>query len=149
MAAIRIDLAEYGRIRIRMPYDPVLIAQIKAMPSSRRSWEPQSKAWVLHHVDDAHNFVAQAGRRGHPVIGAQQLGGYEPPAHRPAVTAASPIEVFEHLLRIVGPDHEDKIHKALSRVLHPDTGGSTELMTALNAARDRHISRNCRRGGQW
>jgi hypothetical protein len=43
----------------------------------------------------------------------------------------------DDLLDAAGPELGATIYKALSRVLHPDAGGSTELMQHLNRARDR------------
>ena len=41
----------------------------------------------------------------------------------------------EHLFAAVGPAHADATYRAMSKVLHPDTGGDTVLMQQLNAAR--------------
>jgi len=40
-------------------------------------------------------------------------------------------------LRVVPPEWRDRIYRGLARTLHPDCGGDTALVAALNAGRDR------------
>jgi hypothetical protein len=42
------------------------------------------------------------------------------------------------LFRVVKPESRKKLYRALASVVHPDAGGSHELMTALNAVAEAH-----------
>ena len=64
-----------------------------------------------------------------------QHGGKTPPPPRPP--RGGPLTWADTLLAEAGPDLAPAVYKALARVLHPDTGGSSKLMQQLNLANDR------------
>lgn len=69
--------------------------------------------------------------------GNHQHGGKTPPPRPPK---GGPRTWADDLLTEAG-DLAPVVYKALARVLHPDAGGNTKLMQALNAANDRRSKR--------
>lgn len=61
----------------------------------------------------------------------------------PAVVTSTetPIDVIISLFKMAGPDKADSVYRSLSRVFHPDLGGSNTLMTTLNNARDKYLGK--------
>lgn len=124
--------------RVAFPYNPELVDLLKlAVPSYGRHWNPAAKVWTISslHVGD---FISYARRAGHHVMDLRGDGGQKRRTdHDHYGSSATPHGWAESLLAAVGPEREDAVFKALTRVLHPDTAtGSTELMQQLNRARD-------------
>jgi hypothetical protein len=61
----------------------------------------------------------------------------------PAVVTSTetPEDVIISLFKMVGPDKADSVYRNLSRVFHPDLGGSNKLMMTLNNARDKYLGK--------
>lgn len=76
---------------------------------------------------------AGSGRTFTGSSGNHQHGGKTPPPRPPK---GGPRTWADDLLTEAG-DLAPVVYKALARVLHPDAGGNTKLMQALNAANDR------------
>ncbi|MDN5929508.1 MAG: hypothetical protein L0I24_00320 [Pseudonocardia sp.] len=130
-----------GHVRVTFAYDPALVEALKSVvPASYRSWSPSARAWsiALHCVRHLTAYLIQAG---HPIVDLRTRGGATTPPRRPA-PAPPAVEWAEALLDAVGPDRVEAVHRALTRVLHPDAAtGDTQLQQALNVARDRRAVR--------
>lgn len=148
MTVILADRDDLGRAAISFTYDPTVVDLIKStVPGSHRKWEAATKTWWISNISYALYFVEAAKRCGHVVVGEDLLRPTKKATPQQAITLATPDDVFDRLLHMVGAEREDKIFAALVRILHPDTGtGSLELMQSLNRVRDRRVGRNCRPG---
>jgi hypothetical protein len=110
---------------IRFAYDPVLVALLKTVPPHARSWNPATKEWRVS-VNYAGQLAADIRRLGHIVTGLD-----EPPGGRCSGSSWARL-LFER----VGASRADAVHRALTRVLHPDTPtGDKQLQQELNDAR--------------
>ena len=61
------------------------------------------------------------------------------PSATVVTSTETPKDVILSLFKLVGPEKSEQLYKNLSRVFHPDLGGSTALMTTLNNARDDYM----------
>lgn len=109
---------------------------IKDLPRAWRAWDKAEKCWVieLYAVDSLTSSLRMAGftvRTTHDTGGRQQYSAPPPRAERNADTWA------DSMYKALGKELGDKAFKALVPVLHPDRGGDTVCMQALNAARDK------------
>jgi hypothetical protein len=130
-----------GLAKVFTPYD--LREIVKTIPG--RKWDPVGKCWTvpLPFVPDLADALRAAGSTVHVTKpdGTPWASGRTGEGRRDTPAA----DWAEQLLRAVGPDRAERVHRALVRVLHPDAeGGSTELMAALNRARDRVAVRGAR-----
>jgi len=114
------------------PYDAFVVAEIKrAVPSPLRTYDPASKTWTVagRYVSAVYHILAQAfgevdveGSRS----GAADLGG------DPRESAL----VILHLRPSAPPELVTAAHRVLARLHHPDRGGDTGTMQAINQAYD-------------
>jgi hypothetical protein len=117
------------RFILNSPYDPTFVAAFKAaIPWTAREWDAARKVWRVDEAFDAvvidlaeqHGAIVTDKR---PVAESDQV----PPALREAcailhITPGAPLAVAE------------AAYKALARLHHPDVGGDTATMQALNEA---------------
>lgn len=104
---------------------------IKCFPGRR--WNPQHRCWLVGaSFDDA---MAEALKAAGCTVIVTRHGGAEHGAHRDHHVIGA--GWAEALFGAVGPSRADAVYRSLSRVLHPDVGGSNQLMGQLNAARQR------------
>lgn len=107
---------------------------IKLLPRHARRWDPDRGAWIV-----ATSSIAMLRRLladdFHIVEQEERLRGER--RQRTEDTGTWADAMYGALGKTLG----DKAHKALARVLHPDHGGDLEAMKALNAARDRAVTR--------
>jgi hypothetical protein len=111
---------------VRFRYDPELVELLKdVVPSYARSWTKTTKEWTVH-IEYAEQLAAAIRQLGHQVI------GFDPPK----INDHTNTDPFTALFHHVGPNRVDPVHRALTRVLHPDTDtGDTRLQQELNDAR--------------
>ncbi|KZS80267.1 hypothetical protein B4U45_27905 [Mycobacterium persicum] len=126
MTAVVIALAAGGcRASVRFRYDRAVVALIKAtVPRYARSWSAQARCW---YIDPDWTAVL-----------AVELVGHGHSVTRPSDAHASGTDTWaHHLFRAVGPQRAPAVHRALSRVLHPDNAdiGCPLLQRQLNDAR--------------
>jgi hypothetical protein len=118
----------HGQVYIvKFRYAPALVDVLKlTVPAYSRAWKPDSKQWV---IDGYARDLARAMRE----LGCTIIGFNTEPAAAVAPRADWATELF----RAVGPDRTPAVHRALSRVLHPDNGdtGCPTLQRQLNDAR--------------
>lgn len=109
---------------VRFPYDPLLVELLKSrVPSYARTWFSAGKYWT---VDSAYAapLAAAFTELGCTVVGVETR------------TPSACDGWAQHLFRAVGPSRVTAVHRALSKVLHPDVPtGSGVLQRELNDAR--------------
>lgn len=111
---------------------------IKALPM--RSWDKDRRCWTIPAVflDELVDALRAAGF----TTVTTEKGEQEKQDRRPPPGPGSTTGTWADLLFTeLGPDLGDRAFKALIKVVHPDTGGSTVLMQQLNIARDKHLRR--------
>ncbi|WP_176358175.1 hypothetical protein [Mycobacterium persicum] len=113
-----------GRSTVRFRYDSAVVSLIKStVPAYARSWSAQSRCWFVD-TDWTTVLAAELVRHGHSVSGLSD----------PHTSSSG--DWAHALFRAVGPQRAPAVHRALSRVLHPDTPtGCPVLQRQLNDAR--------------
>lgn len=106
------------------------VDRVKALPPGQRAWDPERKLWKI--------TAPLKSRLVHTLIrDLEDLGAWcrlvaeepeEPDESSPETSWAD--MVFTRL----GPDRAVAAFRALSRVCHPDTGGTHELFLELEQA---------------
>lgn len=164
MTTVRIQTGP-AEARIYFPYDQAIIDAVKTIPGRRYvDGGPNGKFWSVP------TFQAEAARdlltsMGHTVLydgtSASPTSDATMGRLRAEMTAlqvrnrqlvqenqrlkreaeAKQGDWATSLLRRCPPELEEKVFRALTRVLHPDTGGDNDLMRDLNVARDRLAQR--------
>ena len=109
---------------VRFPYDALLVELLKSrVPSYAPTWFSAGKYWT---VDSAYAapLAAAFTELGCTVVGVDTR------------TPSACDGWAQHLFRAVGPSRVTAVHRALSKVLHPDVPtGSGVLQRELNDAR--------------
>lgn len=118
--------AKDGWVNVSMPYDPKCIEDIKSwIETSGRAWNPDTKFWEVKEVYLGTLVTILKKHFGDNVT--QNLTTEE------AVPENMFVPVFEALKAM--PNGGVKIvYRALASAIHPDKGGSNELMSKLNQA---------------
>jgi hypothetical protein len=115
---------DYSTVTFR--YDPRAVEIMKSVPVHR--WNGQDKEWTTET-----SWVQLLAKRFHDNGYSVAVDGdlWSPPDIK---ALSSPIlSLFDAL-----PAHlKQPVYRALSKVLHPDVGGDTELMKELNKAIER------------
>lgn len=111
------------RFAIISPYEARGV--MKTLPGCR--WDPHRKVWTfpVANLDVIKELLRRAGIIYDDINEKRSRNTTQPADNAWAVA----------LFTAVGPDLADDVYRALSRILHPDTGGNTQLMAALNSAR--------------
>lgn len=161
MALVRIEV-DGLTARVFSPYDPQRVEVIKSIPG--RHWDKDGKCWVVPTVQVPGIKVAlEAIGDTVLIVGAAEPPPRQRQADDGEVrilkdanrrlerdlarlrqenqrlrseTAARGGSWAETLLRKLTPEQAEKAYKKLATVLHPDVGGSAELMRDLNVAHD-------------
>ena len=132
MTTVRFDPDSLGGYQLRCRYDAGVVFTIKnVVPGYARSYDPPTKVWTIYQSGWAAALAAALCRAGHEVSGIH----VEPP--QPPGNGAATDGWADQLFRRVGPGRSDLVYRMLSRALHPDVGGNTQLMQELNQARER------------
>jgi len=113
---------------VRFSYDPLLVKLLKSrVPSYARTWNSAGKLWTVDSVYAA-PLAAAFTELGCTGVGVE--------TRTPSATSSSCDGWAQHLFRAVGPSRVAAVHRALSKVLHPDVPtGSGVLQRELNDAR--------------
>jgi len=113
-----------GWVDLVTPYNARFVEQLKLLvqPSHRR-WDPVLKVW---HVNELYleDVIDLLGHFFDEVT--TNLTVYD--------NNSSSDNVFKDVFRILPDDCKSKVYKSLAFALHPDKGGSQELMAKLNEA---------------
>ncbi|WP_205874446.1 hypothetical protein [Mycobacterium camsae] len=129
MTATVLFLEAGSRCTVQFAYEPAIVEVLKAVvPAYARSWTKATKQWKVD-TDWAQPLASALRGIGCTVIGFDDL--HQPPQHQPCITWA------QSLFRAVGEKRASAVHRALTKVLHPDNTqtGSHELQQQLNDAR--------------
>ncbi len=115
---------------VTFPFDAYVVAELKrAVPAPLRTYDPDSKTWTVagRYVSAVYHVLAQ-------VFGEVDVEG----ARSGAVDRGRPSSddpwVILHLRPTAPPELVTAAHKCLAKLNHPDRGGSTVTMQAINAA---------------
>lgn len=108
---------------VQIPYNPILVDTIKrTVPAADRAWDPKRKVWQVRAHHTIHLDAVLAG--------AEFRAEYTPAP--PARTAPAAQDAIRDLFAATPPALRTKVHRALAKALHPDTGGDVEMAKALN-----------------
>ena len=125
-----IDIGTDDRLILRSPYDQALVQALKeAIPYTYREWDGAAKVWRI------------APEWGDILLQTLEALGVTAVDKRPVLpqpAAVSPELQKACLQLFVLPEAPlavaEAAYKALARLHHPDVGGDTETMQALNEA---------------
>ena len=123
-----------GAATLTFPFDAWLVDALKAeIPGHARTYAPDTRAWTIApaYAGIAIRLMYQAFTDVE-VIDAAAGPGFD--------RGGDPREaalVVLHLRPTAPPELVDAAYKCLARLHHPDRGGSTATMQAINAAADR------------
>lgn len=124
MTVVRFAPRPGRRTEVAFAYDQVVVSVLKStVPAAARSWDAATKTWAVDPT------WTQALADELIEIGCSVRG--LPAARRAADNDTWARELFA----AAGPELADKLYRALSKVLHPDAGGSTALQQQLNDAK--------------
>lgn len=114
-------------------YDAGLVELIKTtIPKHLRGYDKTSKTWTIKSRSASWAFIRAAEQMGHTV---HVTGDRD---YRPPKPSAAPAGTWaDDLLKRAPRAARKKIIQHLSRDLHPDAGGDTELMSELNRAAEK------------
>ncbi len=132
MTAARMTRIWDGSYRVTFPFDRDVVESIKRIvPSHSRVYDPDQKAW----------FVASAYERiirqllEDVFITVETDSEYRSTFTPPSDDRAPRTEyTVLHLLPSAPPELVESAYKCLSRMHHPDAGGTTSTMQELNSA---------------
>ena len=132
MTAPRIARLWDGSVRLTFPYAAELVDALKAtVPGYARTYDPATRAWTVTPAYAGvatrlmHQIFADVETVDHTAAGSGFDRGGDP---REAAL------VVLHLRPTAPPELVDAAYKCLARLHHPDRGGSTATMQAINAA---------------
>jgi hypothetical protein len=118
--------------RVTFPFDPDVVAGIKAaVPPHSRTYDPDEKAWYV-----AIAYTAPVRRLLEATFMQVEMDTERttytspPPPDRAPQTSYTVL----HLQPTAPPELIESAYRTLSRLHHPDQGGDTETMQAINAA---------------
>jgi hypothetical protein len=116
--------------RVTFPYDPDVVAGIKELvPPHSRRYDPADRAWYV-----ARAYGDEIRRLLEAVFLDVEIGhersAYTPPSNSTPATSYTVL----HLQPSAPPELVEAAFKCLSKLYHPDRGGDTEKMQALNEA---------------
>lgn len=125
----RVIRTEYGA-ELRFSYNAWAVEQLKArIPSSFRSWDPDARCWTVDepYVDQALGILRNVFSTVHIVDERVPKAGASAGRGESAFTAL-------HLLPTAPKELIDAAYRCLARLYHPDAGGDTSKMQAINLA---------------
>lgn len=123
MTTAYISGASNGGWWLRTPYDATFVDELKGLIRyPLRKWDQNRKQWWIH--SSAMPMALQIMRRHYDRV--IELGAA--PAQ-----SANPYEAL-HLLPTAPPQVVKAAYRALAQLHHPDKGGDTAAMQAVNAA---------------
>ncbi len=115
---------------VQFPYDAFVVAEIKrAVPAPLRTYDPDSKTWTVagRYVSAVYHVLDQ-------VFGEVDVEGARSGAADRGRPSRDDPWVILHLRPTAPPELVTAAHRCLAKLHHPDHGGSTATMQAINAA---------------
>ncbi|MCC6943518.1 MAG: J domain-containing protein [Thermomicrobiales bacterium] len=117
-----------SRIELQFPFDGAFVEMLKReIPAACRSWDPVRRVWTISADDQywaslAVDLLVSRFPRARVAREAnRETGGNDP--YRSL-----------HLLPTAPPELVKSAYRTLSKLNHPDHGGDTAAMQAINAA---------------
>lgn len=116
--------------RFVFPYDPLIKDCILTfLPRHTRWWDPEEKCWWI--LDASEQIAISILEQRHYRVMSKRI-------HREDACSVSRRSgdgnIFESLFKEVPEALQLTVYRHLALALHPDRGGSTELMSQLNVA---------------
>ncbi len=122
---------------VTFPYSAFVVAEIKrAVPAPLRTYDPETKTWTVagRYVHAVYHVLAH-------VFGDVDVEGSRTgPADRGLQPSDDPWIVL-HLRPTAPPELVNAAHRCLAKLNHPDAGGDTITMQAINSAVEQIRSR--------
>ena len=115
---------------VTFPYDAFVVAELKrVVPAWLRSYDPDSRTWMVdgRYVHLVYHVLAQ-------VFGAVDIEGSRTGTSDHRQSASGDSYQVLHLLPSAPPELVSAAHRCLAKLNHPDAGGSTATMQAINSA---------------
>ena len=113
-------------LKVVAPYKADFVDELKSsIQPSHRSWDPDNKHWLVNEIylED----LVKMCQRHFDEIETDLVEG--------ATEATEPENLFTQVFNALpNGGYVDKVYYALAQAIHPDHGGSEELMTQLNKA---------------
>lgn len=116
--------------RVTFPYDPDVVEGIKdIVPAHSRQYDPDERAWYISpaYVAPVRSLLTATFLQ---VEMDDERESFTPP---PTPKPQTSYHVL-HLQPTAPPELVDAAYRCLSRLHHPDQGGDTETMQAINEA---------------
>ena len=109
-------------LEVATPYRWQFVDELKAeIQPPHRKWNPDTKIWLVHE-SWTEELVKICTRYFDEVISDLEDDG------------SSDDNLFDQVFTVVDGQYRDKVYYALAQALHPDHGGSQEIMKKLNEA---------------
>ncbi len=128
----RIVITAYGEAILTFPFNRGLVEALKReVPAYARSYEPATKAWTVNQP-----YIATAGALVEATFADVEVidfRGARSSAPPPRTTPRTEYHVL-HLQPSAPPELVEAAYRTLTKLYHPDRGGDTETMAAINAA---------------
>jgi hypothetical protein len=129
-----------GAATLVFPFDRWLVDAIKSeIPAHARVYDPDTKSWTITAA-----YAPIAGRLMRfvfPDVVEEAVGAKAGPTFDRGTGAPNDPYLILHLRPSAPPELVTAAHRVLARLHHPDTGGDTATMQAINAAVDQIRSR--------
>ena len=112
------------------PYSAYIVAEIKRLvPAPARTYDPDSKTWTVagRYVSAVYHVLAQ-------VFGEVDIEGSRTGTSDHRQSASGDSYQVLHLLPSAPDEVVTVVYRTLAKLHHPDHGGSTATMLALNHA---------------
>lgn len=124
----RVTRTDYGA-ELRFPYNAWIVDSLKSLiPVGYRAWDPDAHCWTVEepYVDQAIGILRQVHK-------AVRIDDQRIP-RAGATSGEGNSYATLHLLPTAPKELVDAAYRCLARLYHPDTGGNTTKMQALNLA---------------
>lgn len=118
---------QYGWAEVRFPYNQAHVAMIREIPG--RKWDGDRKVWMIHEtsISTCATMFQIAGEV--VMVDGVEWTGTVPPKRQAQANGSSP---FGGLFAYLPAELRKPVYAALAKVLHPDMGGTKEIMQELN-----------------
>lgn len=129
---------ESGRLVLTFPFSRMFVELLKnTIPYTSREWDPERKAWT---IDPPYTDLAIALLVKH--FPDAHIGGRPGPSFRSPRSTCSCLSRDSdyaklYVLPTAPPEVIRAAYRALTKMRHPDVGGSVAVMQELNAAFER------------
>ena len=124
-----------GAVTLTFPFDARLVDALKAeIPGHARTYDPVAKSWTV-----APTYAGVATRLMYQAFtDVEMIDAHAGPRFDRGPGPSPPGDAWAvlHLRPTAPPELVSAAHRVLARLHHPDVGGTTEAMQAINAAAD-------------